>query len=323
MITVRAAGVREFGRDIQALDLPDPRGPRAGEVLIEVHAAGVGNWDEYVRTGAWDTGIRPPMALGVEAAGVIVAVGPGNFDLAPGNRVTTHSLPLPGQGAWAEYLLAAAADTAPLPGTTEWAGAAALPVPALTADQSVRAAGIAGGQTVLVHGASGVTGGLLVQLSVLAGANVIATSSPAGAARIKALGAHEVLDYHDPQWPGQAWSLAGGGVHAALNAARGGAATAISAIRDAGVLVTITGDPPDAERGIKVSAIEVTPDGPRLAELARLLADGSISVTVGARYPLDQGAAALTRVRAGLHGAAAVIEPNRTARAGPGVSTRS
>jgi NADPH:quinone reductase-like Zn-dependent oxidoreductase len=48
---MRAAGVRELGGDIQLLDLPDPRMPGAGEVLIEVRAAGVGNWDEYVRTG--------------------------------------------------------------------------------------------------------------------------------------------------------------------------------------------------------------------------------------------------------------------------------
>jgi NADPH:quinone reductase-like Zn-dependent oxidoreductase len=309
MVTMRAAGVREFGGDIQPLELPDPRRPQAGEVLIEVHAAGVGNWDEYVRTGSWDTGVRPPLVVGVEAAGVIVAVGSDHGGLTPGDRVTTHSLPLLDQGAWAEYLLAAAADTAPLPMAIQWAAAGALPVPALTADQSVRAAGIADGQTVLVNGAGGVTGGLLVQLSVLAGAEVIATGSPAGAARIMALGARQVLDYHDPQWPAQARSLAGDGVNAALNAARGGAATAIKAIRDGGALATITGDPPDAERGIKVSAITVTPDGPRLAELAQLLADGAIGVTVGARYPLDQGAAALTRVRAGLGGAAAVIEP--------------
>ena len=306
---MRAAGVRQFGGDIQPLELPDPRGPQAGEVLIEVHAAGVGNWDEYVRTGSWDTGIRPPLALGVEGAGVIVAVGADHGGLAPGDRVTTHSLPSRDQGAWAGYLLAAVADTAPLPPSTEWAAAAALPVPALTADQAVRAAGITGGQTVLVHGAGGVTGGLLVQLSVLAGAEVIATGSPAGAARIMALGARQVLDYHDPRWPGQARSRAGDGVDAALNAVRGGAATAIGAVRDGGALATITGDPPDAERGITVSSITVAPDGPRLAELAQLLADGAISITIGARYPLDQGAAALTRVRAGLGGAAAVIEP--------------
>ncbi len=142
---MRAAGIRKLGGDVQLLQLPDPPMPRAGEVLIEVHAAGAGNWDEYVRTGAWDTGVRPPMALGVEAAGVVVAAGPDTGDLAPGRRVTTHPLPLRSQGAWAGCLLAAAADTALLPESTAWADAAALPVPALTADQAVRAARVAAG----------------------------------------------------------------------------------------------------------------------------------------------------------------------------------
>ena len=59
------------------IEVVDPRAPRAGEVLIEVRAAGVGNWDEFVRAGEWDVGRNPPMALGVEAAGVVAAVGPG------------------------------------------------------------------------------------------------------------------------------------------------------------------------------------------------------------------------------------------------------
>jgi NADPH:quinone reductase-like Zn-dependent oxidoreductase len=58
-------------------DLPDPREPGPGEVLLSVRAAGVGNWDEYVRTGSRDTGARPPLALGVEAAGIVAAVGAG------------------------------------------------------------------------------------------------------------------------------------------------------------------------------------------------------------------------------------------------------
>jgi NADPH:quinone reductase-like Zn-dependent oxidoreductase len=48
---------------------------RADEILIDVRAAGVGNWDEFVRTGGWDTGTRPPMALGVEAAGIVASAG--------------------------------------------------------------------------------------------------------------------------------------------------------------------------------------------------------------------------------------------------------
>jgi hypothetical protein len=51
------------------IDVGEPRSLAGDEVLFEVRAAGVGNWDEFVRTGGWDVGAKPPMALGVEAAG--------------------------------------------------------------------------------------------------------------------------------------------------------------------------------------------------------------------------------------------------------------
>jgi NADPH:quinone reductase-like Zn-dependent oxidoreductase len=70
---VRAAGVRRFGDPVEILDLPGPGPLRPDEVLIDVRAAGVGNWDEFARTGSWDLGARPPMALGVEAAGPALA----------------------------------------------------------------------------------------------------------------------------------------------------------------------------------------------------------------------------------------------------------
>ena len=68
---MRGAGVRQFGGIVEVLELPGPRGLRPDEVLIDVQACGVGNWDEFARTGGWDLGIRPPMALGVEAAGLV------------------------------------------------------------------------------------------------------------------------------------------------------------------------------------------------------------------------------------------------------------
>src|ERR1700733_10134279 len=179
---MRAAGVTELGGPVRVLDLTGPRPLRADEVLLDVQACGVGNWDEFVRTGSWDIGARPPMALGVEAAGLVTAIGAGVTGVAVGDRVTTHSLPLRQHGAWAEQLIAAAADVAIMPPEVPWAAAAALPVPALTADQALAAAGVraGAGQTVLVAGAGGVTGGLLVQLAVHLGATVLAT---AGAAR--------------------------------------------------------------------------------------------------------------------------------------------
>jgi NADPH:quinone reductase-like Zn-dependent oxidoreductase len=311
---VRAAGVTAAGGPVRVLDLPGPRPLRADEVLLDVRASGVGNWDEFIRTGGWDTGARPPMALGVEAAGLVAAIGTGVTGVAVGDRVTTHSLPLRQQGAWAEQLIAAAADVAVLPPTVPWAAAAALPVPALTADQALAAAGVTAGagQAVLVHGAGGVTGGLLVQLAAHLGATVIATAGAASARRVTDLGAAHVLDYRAADWPAQARALSGAGaagVDAAVNAARAGAADALAAVRDGGGLATITGDPPAAERGITVRDIEVVPDGPRLGVLAGLLAADALAVRTGEPRPLEQAAAALDLVRRGAGGAAVVLDP--------------
>ena len=273
-------------------------------MLLGVHASGMGNWDEFIRTGGWDTGTRPPMPLGVEAAGVVVAVGSGVRGFQPGDAVTTHSLPA---GSWAEKFTALAEHLAPVPAGVPMTVAAALPVPALTADQALDAATVRPGETVLVHGAGGVTGGVLVTLAAHRGARVIATAGHAGRAR--ALGATHVIDYHEPDWPARVRALTdgGAGVDAAVNAARSGSADAVRAVRDGGRLATITGDLPPAERGIALSDIVVIPDGARLARLVPLLAADTI--TVGAGYPLAEAAAALARLRQGTHGAAIVLAP--------------
>ena len=68
MRLMRAAGIDAFGGEVRLLELSAPASPAPDEVVISVHAAGVGNWDEIVRVGDWDVGRRPPLALGVEAA---------------------------------------------------------------------------------------------------------------------------------------------------------------------------------------------------------------------------------------------------------------
>jgi NADPH:quinone reductase-like Zn-dependent oxidoreductase len=87
------AGIRHIGGEVEMIEVPGPRRLPEDEVLIEVRAAGVGNWDEFVRTGGWDVGRSPPMALGVEAAGVVAAVGGMVTDWVPGDEVMTHPLP--------------------------------------------------------------------------------------------------------------------------------------------------------------------------------------------------------------------------------------
>jgi NADPH:quinone reductase-like Zn-dependent oxidoreductase len=278
--------------------------------VISVHAAGVANWDEFVRTGDWDVGREPPLALGVEAAGVVAAVGEDVRGLAAGDQVLTHPVPLRHQGAWAQWLLAPAALVARKPAVVGWEAAAAFPVPALTADQVLtQAAPAPVGEWVLVHGAGGVTGGLTVQLAVARGATVVATAGPSSAARVRGYGARVVVDYHDPEWPARVRDAApgGGGVGAAVNAAPGGAAAALQTVAAGGRLATITGDPPPSERGVAVTDVYVRADGARLAALVETLGHGRLSLHVAATRPLAEAAAALQDAVAGRASGASVL----------------
>jgi NADPH:quinone reductase-like Zn-dependent oxidoreductase len=310
MRRMRAAGIDAFGADVRVLELAAPGSPAPDEVVISVRAAGVGNWDEIVRVGDWDVGRKPPLALGVEAAGVVAEVGEEVTSFALGDEVITHPLPLRNQGTWAELLVAPAALVARKPAAVPWETAAAFPVPALTADQALsEAAPFPAGEWVLVHGAGGVTGGLVVQLAVACGATVVATAGASSESRVRDYGARVVLDYHDPDWPARVReaALGGRGVDAAVNAARGGAASALQAVADDGRLATITGDPPTAERGVTVANIYVEADGERLAALAESLEDGLLSLNVGARFPLADAATALQGAVSGRAAGATVL----------------
>ena len=307
----RAAGIETYGAEVTLLELPEPPSLEAGQVLIEVTAAGVANWDEIVRTGDWDVGGTPPLALGVEAAGEVIAVGPAVDWPAVGTAVMTHPVPLLDQGCWAGRLVARADLLAEKPGNASWAQAAAFPVPALTAEQVLsEALAVAPGETVLVHGAGGVTGGMIVELAAYRGATVIATAGPARADRLKTLGAAEVLDYHDPEWPNRAIAAAGpSGIQAAANAAPGGERAALSAVVDGGRLATITGAPPPVERDVSIADVYIRADGEQLRRLGALVADGRLHVDINASYPLARAAEALARALQGAGGGAVVLEP--------------
>ena len=310
-MSLRAAGIQKYGAEVALLELPESLPLEAREVLIEVKAAGVGNWDEIVRTGGWDVGRAPPLALGVEAAGYVVAVGRAVDWPDVGTAVMTHPLPLAHQGCWAERLVAPAHLVAAKPDTASWAEAAAFPVPALTAEQVLsEALAVEPGETVLVNGAGGVTGGMIVELARRRGATVIATASASSADRLTVRGAAVVLDYHDPAWPSRAIAAAGSsGIRAAVNAARGGEADALSAVVDDGRLATITGAPPPEERGISIANVFVRPDGDQLRKLAVSLAEGELHVDIHASYPLARAAEGLARAIKGAAGGAVVIEP--------------
>jgi NADPH:quinone reductase-like Zn-dependent oxidoreductase len=306
---MQVAGIRQAGARVEMIDVGEPRPLAGDEVLLEVMAVGVGNWDEYIRTGGWDVGVTPPMALGVEAAGTVAAAGRAVSDWAPSDAVMTHPVPLRDQGTWAPRLIAPAGLLARKPPGASWEAAAAFPVPALTAEQVLGdALSVRAGEQVLVNGASGVTGGLLVVLAALRGAQVIATAGPAHRQRVTELGAGHVIDYHDRQWPEQVRAITGGrGVAAAANAAP--AATAIGAVADGGRLATITSDLPGEQRGITVCSVYVRPDGTQLRRLARQFGDGQLGIPVAASYRLADAAQALAQVVGGHATGAVVLTP--------------
>ena len=303
------AGIRHTGADVEIIDVPEPRALAEDEVLIQIKAAGVGNWDDIVRTGGWDVGVSPPMALGVEAAGVVAAVGSAVSSWAPGDEVITHPLPLRYQGAWAPTLIAPAALLARKPAHVSWEAAAVFPVPALTAAQVLdEALQIKTGHRLLVNGAGGVTGGLLVSLGSLRGAEIFATADATSRERVGALGARHVIDYHDEEWPEQVLGITGGsGVSAAINAAPGHAKDTIHAVGNGGRLATITSDPPAQERDIMVSTVYVRPDGGQLRDLAQLLADGRLTISVASTYALLDAPDALARAVSGRAGGAVAL----------------
>jgi NADPH:quinone reductase-like Zn-dependent oxidoreductase len=308
-MTMRVGGITALGKPVQTFEVDEPAPPAAGEVLIDVRDAGVANWDELVRIGSWQVGGPPPMALGTEAAGTVAAVGAGVVGLGVGDEVMTHPLPLRRHGTWAERLVAPAATLAPKPPEASWEAAGAFPIPALTAAQALdEVLAIESGEWVVVNGAGGVTGGLLVQLAAARGARVIATASAAKTERVRGYGASEVLDYHGV-WPALVREITGGGAPTAVNAARGQAATTLGAVADGGRLATITGDPPPGERGVAVSDVYVRPGGHQLSELAELLARGALSVPVSSVRPLDQAAEALREAVAGADGAVVLSVP--------------
>jgi len=300
---MRAAGVTALGGSVEILELDEVAQPAADEVVIEVVAAGIGNWDDLVRIGSWQIGGPAPMALGTSAAGIVAAVGSDVANVSAGDEVLTHPLPLRRHGTWAERLLAPAVAVAPRPQAASWEAAGAFPIPALTAAQALdEALEIESDEWVVVNGAGGITGGLLVQLAAARGARVIATASPKKAERMRSYGASEVLDYHD-DWPARVLEITDGGAPAAVNAAPGQTLTTLQAVAEGGRLATITGDPPQEERGIAVSDLYVRPDGPQLSAMAELLNRDALSVPIASVRPLAEAAEALREVVAGADGA--------------------
>ena len=165
--------------------------PGAGEVRLRVAAAGVNFIDTYHRSGLYAAPL--PLTLGVEAAGVVTAVGTGVSEFRPGDRVASPRV----SGAYAQEALAPASHTVRVPDGVASPLAAALLLQGLTAHYlACDTFPLKPGDTALVHAAAGGVGLLLVQIAKRRGARVLATvGSEAKAALAREAGADEVCIY--------------------------------------------------------------------------------------------------------------------------------
>ena len=202
--------VEPSGLRLVRRDLPPPG---AGEALVRVEATAVSFAESAMRRGRYYGQPAFPFVPGYDLVGVVERVGPGVDGALVGRRVAA----LTKTGAWATAVLLAAADLVEVPDGIGADEAETLIVNGLTAYQMVHgSAKVLAGQTVLVLGASGGVGSILVQLARQAGVRVIGTASPRHHEALRALGA-EPVDYRDPDVAARVRELAPDGVDAVFD----------------------------------------------------------------------------------------------------------
>ncbi|MDX3532179.1 medium chain dehydrogenase/reductase family protein [Streptomyces sp. ID05-39B] len=187
--------------------------PGAGQVVIRMEATGVSFAEQQMRRGRYYDQPPFPFVPGYDLVGTVLAAGPGVEPGLTGARVAA----LVKVGGWASHVLVDAADVVPVPAGVGAAEAETLVVNGITAWQMLhRKARVRAGQTVLVHGANGGVGSVLVQLARAAGAQVIGTASARHHDALQEKGV-EPVDYRTDDIPARVRALAPGGVDAVFD----------------------------------------------------------------------------------------------------------
>lgn len=189
MLAVQA--VRTGGPEVlEVVDLPLPS-PGPGQILVRHQAVGLNYIDTYHRSGLYP--VKTPLVIGLEAAGVVEAVGEGATRFETGDRVAYNGT----MGAYAEAALVPADRAVRVPDSIGLDVAAAALLKGMTAEFLVRRCfHVKQGDWVLVHAAAGGVGQILLQWCKALGATVVATvGSEAKAAIARGLGADHVIDY--------------------------------------------------------------------------------------------------------------------------------
>lgn len=308
---------------LELRDIEQPR-PAEGQVLVRVVAAGLDRGAWHLMAGepylmrVLGFGLRAPKVAvpGTNLAGVVETVGPVVTAFSPGDEVYGAT-----RGTFAEYAVAPVGSLAPKPPRLTFEQAAVLPYPTFVALQGLHDHGhVQPGQRVLVVGASGAVGSIVVQLAAAAGARVTGVCSGRHAGLVRSLGASEVIDYTRDD-------LADG-AHTFDLVLDVGGRTSVTRLRRAltrtGTLVILGGEGDRWIGGIQrqLWATALSPFVPqrliafvakeRAADLVRmneLVADGAVTPVLGPTFPLADGAAAVAAFESGDVEGRIVITP--------------
>ncbi|WP_449372639.1 NADP-dependent oxidoreductase [Arthrobacter psychrolactophilus] len=262
-----------------------------GQVLLQVSATSFNPVDDHIRQGVLAEAIPTPFPItpGLDVSGTIVALGDGVSGFQMGDAVI-GMFPLDEHGGAAEYAVIAAEFVALAPRTVPLADAAALPLTGLAARQAaVELADIQPGQKVLVNGAGGAVGSIVVQLAADAGARVTAVDGSHHADRLLENGATAVVGPLDLD---ERPSAVGGPFDVVVNHVRlapEDLAKLTAYVADGGIAVSSAGAVPvDEERATRTASVWVTPSGSNLADLVSRVDQGRIKLNISDRRPLAE-----------------------------------
>ena len=300
MTTMRAVRYEAFGPPevLRVVDVPVPR-IKPGEVLVRVRAAGVGGGETAIRAGRLRRVMRnrPPSGVGNEFTGHVEAVGADVRRLREGDPVW-GLMPHLTFGSTAEFVAVPDRLLTPAPAEIEAAALPSAGTTVLTAlTEKVR---LSKSQTLLVRGAAGGVGSLAVQLGRALGAQVTALAGARNLDWVRDLGADEVVDYRSD-------AVAGLGPFDVILDTVG---TDLPVFRRMlarhGRMIALALDPDHLARNLifiatarNVVSFSNNPSTARLAELARLVAQGTIRPVVDTVFPIGDIAEAHRRLEAG------------------------